>query len=53
MNYLIDVLAVTGKGTNEVVGLLHHFLRHMILEKHSAICKLKIVLGKTENNTVN
>ena len=52
INYLIDESAVTGKGANEVISMLHHFFEtHGMGEAH---CHLHAdnCVGQNENNTV-
>ena len=52
INYLIDESAVTGKGTNEVISMLHHFLETHGLGE--AYCHLHAdnCVGQNKNNTV-
>ena len=52
INYLIDESAVTGKGSNEVISMLHHFFETQGLGE--AHCHLHAVncVGQNKNNTV-
>ena len=52
VSYLIDEASDTGKGSNTVVSLVHHFLRHhglgeVELRLHADNCS-----GQNKNNTV-
>ena len=52
MNYLIDESVDTGKGSNTVISLLHHYLAHYGLGARNLTANADNCIGQNKNNIV-